>query len=53
VKAEYLYLDLAKRTITGATVPTTAPPGVFAAGVDFREHIARVGVNDLFNLGWF
>jgi outer membrane immunogenic protein len=53
VKAEYLYLDLGKRTITGPTVPATAPPGVFAAGVDFREHIARVGVNYLFNLGWF
>jgi outer membrane immunogenic protein len=52
VKAEYLYLDLGKRTISGPTVPTTVPPGVFAAGVDFREHIARVGVNYLFNLGW-
>ena len=29
----------------------TAPPGVFAVGADFREHIARVGVNYVFNLG--
>jgi|HubBroStandDraft_6_1064221.scaffolds.fasta_scaffold419568_3 opacity protein-like surface antigen len=45
VKAEYLYIDLGKRSVGGATIPGAGPLGIFAAGSDFREHIARIGVN--------
>jgi outer membrane immunogenic protein len=52
VKAEYLYLDLGRRSIAAPSVPPSVPPATYVAAIDFREHVARVGVNYLFNLGW-
>jgi outer membrane immunogenic protein len=51
VKAEYLYVDLGTRAVTGLTVPSAIPPQPFTATADFREHIARIGVNYTFNWG--
>jgi outer membrane immunogenic protein len=45
IKAEYLYVDLGSRAVTGNTGPIAAPPRVFTASSDQREHIARLGVN--------
>lgn len=44
IKAEYLYLDLGKNTVTSVLNP---PPDPFAhsGSVDFRDHIVRVGLN--------
>jgi outer membrane immunogenic protein len=50
VKAEYLYVDLGSRSVTGTTVPSAVPPGVFTAASEQREHVARVGVN--YNFDW-
>jgi outer membrane immunogenic protein len=50
VKAEYLFIDLGAVSATGATV-TAIPPGSYTAATDFREHIARVGVNYKFDWG--
>jgi outer membrane immunogenic protein len=52
VKAEYLYLDLGRRSIAAQSVPASVPPATYVAAVDFREHVARVGVNYLFKFGW-
>jgi outer membrane immunogenic protein len=45
VKGEYLYVDLGSRAVTGNTGLTAAPPRVFTASSDQREHIVRLGVN--------
>jgi outer membrane immunogenic protein len=50
VKAEYLYVDLGSRSVTGTTVPSAVPPGVFTAASEQREHVARMGVN--YNFDW-
>lgn len=50
VKAEYLFIDLGAISATGATV-NAVPPGSYTASTDFREHIARVGVNYKFDWG--
>jgi outer membrane immunogenic protein len=47
-KAEYLFVDLGAVSVTGATV-NSIPPGSYTASTDFREHIARVGVNYKFD----
>jgi hypothetical protein len=51
IKAEYLYVDLGSRSVTGTTVPGAVPPGVFTAFSEHREHIARIGVNYSFEWG--
>jgi outer membrane immunogenic protein len=50
-KAEYLYVDLGKHAATGVTLPNAIPPGSYTASADFREHIARFGVNYKFDWG--
>jgi outer membrane immunogenic protein len=51
IKAEYLYVDLGSRSVTGTTVPSAVPPGVFTAFSEQREHTARIGVNYSFEWG--
>jgi outer membrane immunogenic protein len=51
IKAEYLYVDLGSRSVTGTSVPHGAPPGVFTAFSEQREHTARIGVNYSFEWG--
>jgi outer membrane immunogenic protein len=48
-KAEYLYVDLGKHAATGVTLPNAVPPGSYTASSEFREHLARVGVNYKFD----
>jgi outer membrane immunogenic protein len=51
VKAEYLFVDLGSRQVTGMTLPNATPPGSYTAAAEFREHVARVGVNYKFDWG--
>ncbi len=46
-KAEYLYVDLGRRTLSVAS--STIPAIVFTTTTPFREQIARVGVNYQFS----
>ncbi|AND89976.1 MULTISPECIES: outer membrane protein [Bradyrhizobium] len=48
-KAEYLYVDLGRRTLNVAS--STVPAIVFTTSTPFREQIARVGVNYHFSAG--
>jgi len=49
VKLEYLYVDLGRRS---ADLPASTVPGiVFTTSTEFREQIARVGLNYHFNIG--
>jgi outer membrane immunogenic protein len=50
IKAEYLYVDLGNRSVTGTTVPSAVPAGVFTAASEQREHVARIGLN--YGLAW-
>jgi outer membrane immunogenic protein len=52
IKAEYLYVDLGSRSVTGTTVPSAVPPSAFTAASDQREHTARLGVNYSFGWSW-
>jgi outer membrane immunogenic protein len=51
IKAEYLYVDLGRRSVTGVTVPSAVPGGVFTATSEQREHVARLGLNYSFEWG--
>ena len=44
-KAEYLYLDLGKRSF----VAESTTPIVFNVSSDYQEHIVRLGLNYHFN----
>lgn len=48
-KAEYLYVDLGRRTLNVAA--STFPTIVYTTSTPFREQIARVGVNYHFSTG--
>ncbi len=47
VKAEYLYVDLGKRSFDARS--STAEPVVVNVSADYREQIARIGLNYHFN----
>lgn len=48
-KAEYLYVDLGRRTLNVAS--STIPAIVFTTSTPYREQIARVGINYHFSAG--
>lgn len=48
-KAEYLYVDLGRRTLNVAS--STIPAIVFTTSTPFRKQIARVGINYHFSAG--
>jgi len=52
-KAEYLYIDLGRISYTDAclTACGAAPLPSYTTGLSTREHIARFGINYLFNAG--
>jgi outer membrane immunogenic protein len=50
-KAEYLYVDLGRTSYTDACVTVCGAGPSYTSTVTTREHIARFGINYLFNAG--